>query len=1046
MSLFNAQVWFEVQKSSLEKLGKDLEAKLKEKSEFKIKAQLDLTKAERDIEELKRKISKASKLENLDTWEKLNVQLKDAQSRADILRDHLKSVDTVLNDTGKHVSTWQKLGNAIGWALAVGTIVNWGKKMFDAASQVQQLQISFGTMLGSVEKWKKLFADLQEFARVTPFNATDIQKSAQLLIAFGYDAQKIIPTMKAVGEAVSAAWWSGETLNNVARALWQIQTKGKLSAQEMNQLAENGIWWWRILSKEMGKTEAELMMMAENGDLMASDVLPKLIKWMNDAFGGNMEKQAKTLNGRLSNIQDTLAQTIAKIGTSVNPVFNVILDAMAWVVNAIWKLATEFPRLTGFVVAAVAALWLFWWAITAATAATGIFGWALAVFGWPVWLVIAWVVALWAAVAVTTDIMKKSDPAVSNLKDKMKDLEEQQRANEEVYREWTITAEEYRAKHEEIQKQIWDNKIALEEYDKWLKIIDDDHLGYIDRIKEINKLKLDPSSYDALIKKNKDLQNELIKTINLQIVALNDQLSLDQKNSDSRGWTNTSVWSTVPLLNMTTRNNLIKQRTELEWKLIEKQDEMKLWDEKYIKVQEDLNKKIADTTDSTAWSKKENEKLKQSVDKLKDGYTILKNELGKVDDATQKAKKANEGWKKAVEDTQASIQKNLTKIREEYQKTVDTINQEAAGKQTDLVGSQYRKLLEDKKKLEEEAVAEAIRLNNEGAASGNMAHFNEYQGATIDPKKDPIGYIQYLQSYWAAAELINKKMLDDITDVNTQLEQLQSSGYLDQNTRAKEDQRASLSEQEQALFDFKEQLGKIELDKANAISKATDKLAIELKQQGDMQNIIETFQNTMRYRWERFDTLIRQMKIQYSSEEQQQLIDKLAKERMEITTTEDLKKQSEARVFRETEKLAQEYHNAELAMIQARKAEYDDLIEKIKSAIQAAEALRAAQASSGIGGWSSAWFAEGGYTGDGEKYEVAGTVHKNEYVISKEMFNSIKASQPNFFPALERLRTWQQSASQTFNNQKSINLTAPIYIERPIDLHREFSKIMWRGF
>lgn len=60
---------------------------------MKIKAQLDLAKAERDIEELKRKMQKAGKLEDLSSWEKLNVQMKDAQGRADVLRDHLKKVD-----------------------------------------------------------------------------------------------------------------------------------------------------------------------------------------------------------------------------------------------------------------------------------------------------------------------------------------------------------------------------------------------------------------------------------------------------------------------------------------------------------------------------------------------------------------------------------------------------------------------------------------------------------------------------------------------------------------------------------------------------------------------------------------------------------------------------------------------------------------------------------------------------------------------------------------------------------------------------------------
>jgi len=47
-------------------------------------------------------------------------------------------------------------------------------------------------------------------------------------------------------------------------------------------------------------------------------------------------------------------------------------------------------------------------------------------------------------------------------------------------------------------------------------------------------------------------------------------------------------------------------------------------------------------------------------------------------------------------------------------------------------------------------------------------------------------------------------------------------------------------------------------------------------------------------------------------------------------------------------------------------------------------------------------FAEGGYTGDGAKYDVAGVVHKGEYVSPKNVVQS-PAAQPHL-AALERMR------------------------------------------
>ena len=136
----------------------------------------------------------------------------------------------------------------------------------------------------------------------------------------------------------------------MARALGQIQTKGKLSAEEMNQLAENGIGGWRLLAQEMGKTEAELMKMAADGKLMADDVIPRLLDGMNKAFGGNMEKQSHTLGGRLAKISDTLEQLSAKIGTALAPAFNFVLNIVGSVVDAIDWLATKFPKATGTII------------------------------------------------------------------------------------------------------------------------------------------------------------------------------------------------------------------------------------------------------------------------------------------------------------------------------------------------------------------------------------------------------------------------------------------------------------------------------------------------------------------------------------------------------------------------------------------------------------------------------------------------------------------------------------------------------------------------
>jgi len=1085
MSLFNAQVGFSADQASLEKLWKALESKLADKSEVKIKAQIDLAKVERQMLDLKETMKKVWNNGSRDTWEKLNVQMKDLQWRADTLRDHLKKVNDVVNDIGNTESKWSKLWSAIGGVFAVGTVMNWGKQIFDAAGKVEQLKISFGTMLGSAEKWNKLFADLQNEAKTTPFNMTDYAKASQLLIAMGYDAQKIIPTMRNVGDAVSAAWGNGETLLNISRALGQIQTKWKLSAEEVNQLAENGIWVWRLLSEAMGKSEAELMKMASDGKLLSKDILPILLDQMDKTFGGNMEKQAQTLNGRLSNIQDTFSNTLATLWKSVNPVFNGILTFINWIVEKISYLATEFPRLTGTIITIVWAIGLIWGAIAVLWPVWAGFMWIFATSTGVattavVWLevasapligtfwLIAWAIAiLWIWVSTFLDVTEKVPTAMENASKKTEEysskLDDQKKKQEELKKQLedgTITQDEYNQKIQDSQKNIENLKDKSDQYSWSLKYVSDNTKSFSDRMEYLNKIKIKLSidEYKALASVIREAANEQIRLLQLQQATIKDKMRESQsefsKIQDQYTKT-TGEWSlstyteqnrlndirTSKLMDEYISSNQAKQSNK-EFNELNKQ-----YNEKQKNIN-DLEKRVKDidsaikelstvsqsTASSSSWSakksKEETEALKQSVDRVKDSYTILKNEIWKIDGVTKKANDAQEKWAKTIKDAHKSVEEQLKKVRTEYEKTIDTINKDSAKSSNDAVWSQYRSLLEEKKQIEKDM------------KDANDILIASASGRDVD---------------WATAAQKLQEATPKFESIKKQIEEIQNAkgsngeNLLSQNTRAKEDQRASLDTQWQSRFDFQEKLWEIQLEKANKISAATDEFAAKRALQLQNENIIKTFENQKTARGIKLENLKKQLELQNQEKEQQDLIQKLYDERVSLQKAEDEKKAVESRVFIYTNNLAKEYHAAELSMIQERKAEYDTLIEKIKMAIAQAESLQRQQSAVWIASSSTKplpWKSDGGYTGDWGKYEPKAIVHGGEYVLSQEMLKNVQYAMPDFIPAMENIRKGfrPMTTAQNINNSKSINLTAPIYVERPIDLQREFSKMMWRGF
>ncbi|MFG0217228.1 glycoside hydrolase domain-containing protein [Brevibacillus porteri] len=106
--------------------------------------------------------------------------------------------------------------------------------------------------------------------------------------------------------------------NGIALAIGQIQTKGKISAEEMNQLAERGVPGWDMLAQEIGKSKAELMKMAENGELFAEQALPALMNGLQKRFGGSMKSMSDTFEYTLANIKESGTR---KLAVMTSPLF-----------------------------------------------------------------------------------------------------------------------------------------------------------------------------------------------------------------------------------------------------------------------------------------------------------------------------------------------------------------------------------------------------------------------------------------------------------------------------------------------------------------------------------------------------------------------------------------------------------------------------------------------------------------------------------------------------------------------------------------------------
>ena len=212
------------------------------------------------------------------------------------------------------------LGVIAGVGVALGAL---GLASVKAAGQMEQTRIAFTTLLKDGEKAKSFLSELEKFAASTPFELPGVLDASKRLLAFGFSAEQVIPILTAVGDSAAALGIGEEGIQRLTLAIGQMQAQGKVSAEEMLQLAEAGVPAWEMLANKIGTDIPTAMDKASKGQISAAEGIQAVISGMNSKFGGMMGQQAQTVNGIMSNIQDSVTQSMGVIGDEIIEAFDI---------------------------------------------------------------------------------------------------------------------------------------------------------------------------------------------------------------------------------------------------------------------------------------------------------------------------------------------------------------------------------------------------------------------------------------------------------------------------------------------------------------------------------------------------------------------------------------------------------------------------------------------------------------------------------------------------------------------------------------------------
>ena len=226
---------------------------------------------------------------------------------------------------GKSMGAMGKLLPIAGFAALGFGALSLGKKISSLGAELEQAKVAFGVFLGSARNAEIMIKRLNEFSNVTPFENKKVIAASKTLLAFGFTADEIIPTMTMLGD-VSAG--TGKDLKEMGRIFGKIKGNGRLMGEELNQLVDAGFNPLNNISKKTGKTQKEVRKEMEKGNISFKMVKESFKDATSEGgmFFKMMEKQSKTFAGRVSTFKGKLDFLLSKGGEGLNKFLSKIVE------------------------------------------------------------------------------------------------------------------------------------------------------------------------------------------------------------------------------------------------------------------------------------------------------------------------------------------------------------------------------------------------------------------------------------------------------------------------------------------------------------------------------------------------------------------------------------------------------------------------------------------------------------------------------------------------------------------------------------------------
>ena len=204
------------------------------------------------------------------------------------------------------------------------------KTFVDAGVSMEKMMKGLTAVSGSAEEAAKQLEELREVAKLPGLGLEEAIKASINLQAVRFSAEKATFFISEMGNALATVGKGRAELEGVVRGMQQMQSRGKVLAEEINQISERIPQFRAAMLDAFGTATSEEI---QKLGITVEEFLDRTV--------GELAKLPRVAGGTanaIENLRDAWTQLATALGKALLPAFTKIVDALSKVVEFLNKL------------------------------------------------------------------------------------------------------------------------------------------------------------------------------------------------------------------------------------------------------------------------------------------------------------------------------------------------------------------------------------------------------------------------------------------------------------------------------------------------------------------------------------------------------------------------------------------------------------------------------------------------------------------------------------------------------------------------------------